>query len=118
VIGSLWLWLLLLIAAVAVVAFYAGRVSTKSYIEAAKDVNAVTNAIATQSNTYSSSLDKAAAESASLRAAVVRLTEVTIGKQGDVEAVLLSLCQALHPGGVPGRARGTPGRQVGETGQE
>lgn len=110
--------LLALIAAVGAACFYAGWRSAASYLQAARAVSEVTNAVASQSNSFTSALDKADAEYALLRKEVERNTEVLGANQKNVEEALLTLFQGFERSGLVRSARPAPGRQVGEASTE
>jgi len=112
------LWLLLLISAVGAGCFYAGWRSAAAYLSAASAVSTQTNMVIAQSNSYSVALDKAQAESASLRAAVDRQSEALVGKQRDIEAALQAIFVGFERAGVVRSQARAVGRQVGETGTE
>jgi len=110
--------LLVLMAGIAAGSFYAGWRSAHAFLEAAKAVSYVTNSAEKRSNNTVSALAEVVAESASLREAVNRNTEVMNVKQGDVEKALLALFQGFERTGVVRGPRTSPGRQVGETSPE
>jgi hypothetical protein len=117
--------LLLLVVSVGAGCFWAGWCSAASYLHAARAVSDVTNAVAAQSNDFTSTLDKATAEAASLRVAVDNLGGVSLrnsqaveAKLGDVEGAMVTLFQGFERAGLVRSSRPAPGRQVGEAGPE
>ncbi|HKW51029.1 MAG TPA: hypothetical protein VJQ53_04780 [Candidatus Eisenbacteria bacterium] len=119
------LWLLALIVLVGIVCFYAGRLATRreaqAYLEAAKSISEITNAVATQSNSYTAALDKAVAESASLRQEISSLREagnhnagVVAERLGAVDSALITLFQGFERAGLARAPGSRPGKQVGE----
>lgn len=110
------LWLLLMTAAVGAGCFYAGWRSALSYLEAAKAISAVTNAVASQSNEFSSTLDKAALESALLKRSVDELSKAVDERSRAVEDALGLLLVGFQRANVIPTSRPGVGRQVGEEG--
>lgn len=118
-IDQAWLlWLLLLIVAVSVISFYLGKRSNQSALNAALAVGNLTNAVAAQSNAVMSSLDKYAAEAASLRASAERSTESTNARLERLEGAIFKLFEGFERAGLARSARAAPGRQVGEASPE
>jgi hypothetical protein len=113
-----WFWPFVLISVVGAACFYGGWRAASAYLSAATAVSAISASIVAQSNDFTSSLDKAKAEGASLRADVNRLTEVVNVRQGNVEEAVRSLLQGLERSGIARSPRATPGRQVGEEGPQ
>ena len=66
----------LLIPVLLAAGFYAGWRSARSYLQAAQAVSSVTNAVASQSNSFTSTMDKTEATCHDLKVAVDRNTEV------------------------------------------
>lgn len=108
------LWLLLLLAAVGASCYYAGWRSAAAYMGAAKAVSDVTNVVASQANSFSSSLEKAALESGMIRKALEKNTEVINARLGSVEEAFALLFQGFKEAGIVRQPRPTTPRQVGE----
>lgn len=119
------LWLLLLIAAIGAACFYAGwrasaseRVAGDSILDAAKTVSAIAEASAANAQLVKGSLDKMAAENASLRSAVNDNTKVVAEKFDGIDMLLRGMIDGMAQAGVVRRGKLGPGLQVGEKPEE
>lgn len=115
---ALLLMLLTLLAVVGGACFYAGRRSATSHLTAATDVANITNAAIDRTNAFGSSLDKYAAEAASLRASIDSHTKSTLDRQGGVEDAVRLLIASFEASGLVRTTGGKRGLQVGEKGPE
>lgn len=107
--------LLALMAAIAGGSFYGGWSAAQAYMQAAKSISDVTNTAIDRSNEFQAVLDKTTTESASLRAAIEKETEVIAEHRKAIEDGLIELFQGFERAGVVRSSRpSTPGRQVGD----
>jgi hypothetical protein len=114
-------WLLVLMAVVGAACFYAGwrasdahRTAANTILAAATTVSAITDTAAANATGVKGSLDKMAAENASLRLAVNDNTRVAAEKFEALEVFLQRLFEGLERAGVVRRGATGPGLQVGE----
>lgn len=116
------LWLLLLIAAVGAACFRAGWLASHAHLSAANTVSAITLSAAENASKVTATLDKYAAEAASLRQSVEGMAGAVGGKIGDVEGLIQALIVGLEQARLIRRPPADGGRastlQVGEKGPE
>jgi len=116
---GLWVWILILISAIGATCFYAGWKASSAYLTAALSVSDLTNAVARDSNSTTSALDRFEASVASLRESVNAHQGAITERQKAVEEVLEILFRGFERAGYVGRSnREAPGRQVGEAPSE